>query len=71
MDTVNAYDPDLALLQEVDIDGTRSYHIDERSLVVPGIARSRSYPIFCSLVPNKETPNLNPRCYIDRTASSF
>ncbi len=43
MDTVYAYDPDLALFQEVDIDGTRSYHIDERSLVVPGLARSRNY----------------------------
>lgn len=43
MDTITAYSPDIALLQEVDIDGTRSYHIDERSLVVPQIARSRNY----------------------------
>lgn len=43
MNAVNAYDPDIALIQEVDIDGTRSYHIDERSIVVPGIAKSRSY----------------------------
>lgn len=43
MDTVAAYDPYIALIQEVDIDGTRSYHIDERELVVPGIARSGNY----------------------------
>ena len=43
MDAVAAYKPDIALLQETDINGTRSYHIDERSLVVPGIARSQNF----------------------------
>ena len=33
METVKAIDPQLLLLQEVDIDGTRSYHIDELDLV--------------------------------------
>ena len=43
METVRGYTPDFALIQEVDINGTRSYHVDERSLVVPGIAARRSY----------------------------
>ena len=33
MDTVTAIAPDYLLLQEVDVDGTRSYHIDELELV--------------------------------------
>ena len=30
---INERDPDIALFQEVDIDGTRSYHIDEREII--------------------------------------
>ena len=33
METVTAIAPDLLLLQEVDVDGTRSFHIDELELV--------------------------------------
>ena len=33
METVKAIDPQFLLLQEVDVDGTRSYHIDELALV--------------------------------------
>ena len=33
MDTLGACDPDLMLIQEVDTDGTRSYHIDESELL--------------------------------------
>ena len=35
MNSILPYDPDFALIQEVDIDGTRSWHIDERDLVAP------------------------------------
>ena len=33
METVKAIDPDFLFLQEVDVDGTRSYHINELDLV--------------------------------------
>lgn len=43
MQTLNSYSPDIAMLQEVDINGTRSYHIDERTLVIPAIAKEQAY----------------------------
>ena len=33
MDIVNKADPDILLLQEVDIDGTRSYHVDQTAMM--------------------------------------
>lgn len=43
METVTGYNPDLVLLQEVDINGTRSYHVDEREIVVPALESIASY----------------------------
>ena len=43
MDSIARYDPDFTLIQEIDIDGTRSYHIDERELVVPAMSKVRGY----------------------------
>ena len=43
MDTLVSYEPEFALIQEVDIDGTRSWHIDERELVVPAVGSMGSY----------------------------
>ena len=43
MRTVASYSPDIAMFQEVDINGTRSYHIDERTLVVPAMANEKAY----------------------------
>lgn len=40
---LNEKDSDIAVLQEVDINGTRSYHIDEREVIVPGIAKTAAY----------------------------
>ena len=39
LDTINQYDPDIALFQEVDFDGTRSYHIDERDIVISNMEK--------------------------------
>ena len=43
MNTINETAPDIALFQEVDFDATRSYHIDERELVVDGMAVTGDY----------------------------
>ncbi|MBR2188281.1 MAG: endonuclease/exonuclease/phosphatase family protein [Eubacterium sp.] len=43
MDVVTSVDPDIALIQEVDIDGTRSYHVDERTIIVPRMEASAAY----------------------------
>lgn len=34
MDVIGLHDPDILLLQEVDIDGTRSYHIDQTAQMI-------------------------------------
>lgn len=38
---VQAADPDLVFLQEVDVDGTRSYHIDEYQLILDQLGEGR------------------------------
>ena len=43
MEIVTGYDPDLVLLQEIDINGTRSYHVDEREIVVPALESAGTY----------------------------
>ena len=46
METVSAIAPQFLLLQEVDVDGTRSYHINELDLIdgkVPGLFHSRTF----------------------------
>ena len=43
MAAVEPYDADIVFIQEVDIDGTRSYHIDERDIVIPGIIKNGAY----------------------------
>ena len=34
---LEGYDPDFVLVQEIDEDGTRTYHIDERNYIITGI----------------------------------
>ena len=43
MKTVTTKKPDFVLIQEIDIDGTRSHHIDERTLVEPPLLKLRPY----------------------------
>ena len=43
MNTIIEVSPDIALFQEVDFDSTRSYHVDERELVVDGMATCGQY----------------------------
>ena len=38
METVRGFDPDFILFQEVDIDSTRSYHIDQYAMLTDGFA---------------------------------
>lgn len=45
IETVGGFDPDFILLQEVDIDSTRSYHIDQYALLsegFPGYSRTKA-----------------------------
>ncbi len=49
--TLKAEDPDFVLLQEVDVDGTRSYHVDQTQLV------SQAFPGFdCVFGQNYDSP---------------
>ncbi len=43
MDTVQDYKPDFVLIQEIDTDGTRSWHIDERDIVVPAMEETGTF----------------------------
>ena len=56
MQTVTEQDPDIALIQEVDIDGTRSHHIDERTIVVPAMAEAGAYEY--TFAQNYDSPYL-------------
>ncbi len=38
METVKALDPDFVCFQEVDVDGTRSYHVDQTALLASGFS---------------------------------
>ncbi len=38
LETVKKQNPDFALFQEVDVDGTRSYHVDQTSLLAAGFS---------------------------------
>ena len=56
MNVVNEYTPEFVLLQEVDIDGTRSFHLDEREIVVPAVAKTGSFDY--SFAQNYDSPFL-------------
>lgn len=43
MEAVIQAEPDVVLMQEVDIDGTRSYHVDERTIVLPAMEQAGSF----------------------------
>ena len=43
MDAIAAYEPDIAFIQEVDIGGTRTYHVDERDIILPRMAEVSAY----------------------------
>ena len=43
LEVLGQLDPDIVLLQEMDIDATRSYHVDEAALVTEALADYRSY----------------------------
>lgn len=56
METVREYDPDAVLIQEIDIDGTRSLHVDERTLVLPALAEQKAYDY--TFAQNYDSPYL-------------
>ena len=56
MEAIKPYKPDFALIQEIDIDGTRSWHIDERELVVPAMGAIRPYDY--AFAQNYDSPYL-------------
>lgn len=60
LEAASKLDPDLLFFQEVDVDSTRSYHVDQRDLIVQTLGEGRTYiyaqnydspylfyPIFC------------------------
>lgn len=53
---INEKAPDIALFQEVDYDGTRSYHIDEREILQDSINYDRQYSF--SFAQNYDSPYL-------------
>ena len=56
MNAIIPYDPYFALIQEVDVDGTRSHHIDERQLVAPML--STVIPMDYTYAQNYDSPYL-------------
>ncbi len=47
VETINAQTPDIALFQEVDTDGTRSYHVDEREIIKENLAdKAKQFAVF-------------------------
>lgn len=54
MEAVQALDPDLLLLQEVDVDGTRSWHVDELSLVLEAMGEG----YWSAFAQNYDSPYL-------------
>ena len=51
---IQAQDPDFVLLQEVDVDGTRSHHIDETTLVRDGLGDT----YYSTFAQNYDSPYL-------------
>ena len=39
VDLIQVYDPDFIMLEEVDVDGTRSYHVDEKTMIFSRMLR--------------------------------
>ena len=56
MDAVGNMTPDFALVQEVDIGGTRSLHVNERELVTSALSYNRSYDYI--FAQNYDSPYL-------------
>ncbi|MDE6880137.1 MAG: endonuclease/exonuclease/phosphatase family protein [Oscillospiraceae bacterium] len=59
MDAAMALDPDFLLLQEVDVDGTRSHHIDELALVKEAWEQAQGAAVyFSTFAQNYDSPYL-------------
>ena len=58
METVSAIAPQFLLLQEVDVDGTRSYHIDELALVKAAWQDQYDEDLFATFAQNYDSPYL-------------
>ncbi|MBR3560465.1 MAG: endonuclease/exonuclease/phosphatase family protein [Oscillospiraceae bacterium] len=59
VDTLGACSPDLMLIQEVDTDGTRSYHIDESELLLEDLSTHfAETALFYDFAQNYDSPYL-------------
>ncbi|MCR5579964.1 MAG: endonuclease/exonuclease/phosphatase family protein [Pseudobutyrivibrio sp.] len=58
IDSVMSIEPDIMLFQEVDLDSTRSYHVNQKDLIINNISESNSADVCYSFAQNYDSPFL-------------
>ena len=58
VESVVSLNPDIMLFQEVDVDSTRSYHVDQEDLIIEDLAKSNITDVNYTFAQNYDSPFL-------------